>query len=108
MSRSNPHKKRTLKMLLAVILSLLAVFAFFFGMGRYGWITMIRLNRQKNRIKREMLVNLSQCEILSRQVKRLKNDKYYLEIQARENLGMVKPGESSYRFYPADSIKKRP
>ncbi len=69
---------------------------------------MIRLDRQKSRIKHEMLLNLAHNEILCREIHRLKNDKLYIEANARENLGMVKPGEVSYRFYPADSIKKRP
>lgn len=108
MSRSISHRNRQRKIFLTLTLSLLLITLIFLGMGRYGWVAMIRLDRQKSRIKYEMLVNLAHNEILCREINRLKNDKLYIEANARENLGMVKPGEVSYRFYPADSIKKRP
>jgi cell division protein FtsB len=108
MPRPGAHRKGSTKAVLALFVSPLLVIIVLFGMGRYGWITMLRLNRKHDRIKREMLVNLAHSEILCREIKRLKADSFYLEIQAREKMGMTKPGETSYRFYPADSLKKRP
>ncbi|HTY09265.1 MAG TPA: septum formation initiator family protein [Candidatus Edwardsbacteria bacterium] len=78
------------------------------GTTRYGWITMIRFNKREARLDREILVNLAHNEILKQERLRLLRDRAYIEAKAREELGMVKPGEVSYRFYPADSLKKRP
>lgn len=108
MPRSGAHRSSSTKAILALVISSFVILILLFGMGRYGWITMLRLSRQKARIKREMLANMAHNEILCREIRRLKNDSFYLEIQAREKLGMTKPGETSYRFYPADSLKKRP
>ncbi len=103
-----PGRRRNTTKLLALLLVGLVMVGLWFGRGRYGWITMFRLQRQERRLHREMLANLARCEILEREVRRLRQDREYLELQARENLGMVKPGETSYRFVPADSLKKRP
>ena len=45
--------------------------------------------------------------------KRLENDKFYIEKQARERLGMVREGEKVYKFVPLkeappDSSEKTP
>lgn len=103
-----PGRRRGITKLLVIALAGLVIVGLWFGRGRYGWITMFRLQRQESRLHREMLANLARCEILEREVKRLRQDREYLELQARENLGMVRSGETSYRFVPADSLKKRP
>jgi len=79
-----------------------------FGTGPYGWINMIRLNRRQDRLRRELLVNMARNELLRREIKRMCRDSLYLESKARERYGMVKPGEISIRFYPADSLKTKP
>jgi len=91
MPRSGAHRSSSTKAVLALVISSFVIVILMFGMGRYGWITMLRVDRQQKRIKKEMLANLA-----------------HLESQAREKLGMTRPGETSYRFYPADSLKKRP
>jgi len=91
-----------------VLLGALAAFLVIFGTGPYGWINMVRVNRRQSRLKRELMVNMVRNELLRREIKRMKEDSLYLESKARENYGMVKPGETSYRFYPADSLKRKP
>ncbi len=108
MPRSGAHSSSSTKAVLALVISSFVIVILLFGMGRYGWITMLRVGRQQKRIKKEMLSNLAHSEILCREIKRLRSDSFYLESQAREKLGMTRPGETSYRFYPADSLKKRP
>ena len=108
MSRSGAHRSSSTKAVLALVISSFVIVILLFGMGRYGWITMLRLSKKRDRIEKEMLTNLAHSEILYREIRRLKGDSFYLEIQDREKLGMTKPGETSYRFYPADSLKKRP
>ncbi len=99
---------RRRRLLAAVMLGALAAFLVIFGTGPYGWINMVRVNRQQARLRRELMVNMARNELLRREIKRMKEDSLYLETKARERYGLVKPGETSYRFYPADSLKSRP
>jgi cell division protein FtsB len=96
------------RLLLALAAGVLMVLLLLFGTGRYGWISMIRLNRQERELQRSILVNLARNAILSHEIRRLQNDRFYLESKAREELGLVRPGEISYRILPADSGKKKP
>ncbi len=45
-------------------------------------------------------------ETLRERVYRLRHDDLYLEKTAREELGLVRPGEIVYRFAPSESKKK--
>jgi len=102
------HRTRPYKAIAVVIGGAALALALVLGATRYGWITMIRFNRRERALDREMLVNLARNEILQQERARLLRDKAYLEAKAREELGMVRAGEISYRFYRADSLKKRP
>ncbi|MDI6739094.1 MAG: septum formation initiator family protein [Candidatus Edwardsbacteria bacterium] len=102
------HRPRPYKPIAVLIGGAAVILALVLGTTRYGWITMIRFNRRERALDREMLVGLARNEILKKERSRLLHDKAYLEAKAREELGMVKPGEISYRFYRADSLKKRP
>ncbi|MCU0606911.1 MAG: septum formation initiator family protein [Candidatus Edwardsbacteria bacterium] len=77
------------------------------GTTRYGWITMVRFDRRERALDRALLVELARIEILRQERARLLRDRRYLEAKAREELGMVRPGEVSYRFYRADSLRKK-
>jgi cell division protein FtsB len=102
------HRTRPYRVIAAVIGAVALVLTLVLGTTRYGWITMIRFNRRERALDREMLVNLARNEILQQERARLLRDRAYLESKAREELGMVRAGEISYRFYRADSLKKRP
>jgi cell division protein FtsB len=102
------HRTRPVGAIAAVTGGAALVLALVLGTTRYGWITMIRFNRRERALDREMLVNLARNEILQQERSRLLRDRAYLESKAREELGMVRAGEISYRFYRADSLKKRP
>ena len=92
----------------AAMAGLAVVLLLVFGTGRYGWINMVRLNRRQSALQREILLNMVHNELLRREIRRMRRDRFYLEAKARENFGMVRPGEVSYRFYSADSLKKKP
>jgi cell division protein FtsB len=102
------HRTRPYRVIAAVIGAVALVLTLVLGTTRYGWITMIRFNRRERVLDREMLAGLARNEILKQERSRLLRDRSYLEARAREQLGMVKAGEVSYRFYRADSLKKRP
>jgi cell division protein FtsB len=107
MSGGRPRERRN-RILAAALLGALAALLVIFGTGPYGWINMVRVNRQQARLRRELMVNMARNELLRREIKRMREDSLYLESKARERYGMVRPGETSYRFYPADSLKTRP
>jgi cell division protein FtsB len=102
------HRARSYRAIAAVIGAGALMLALVLGATRYGWITMIRFNRRERTLDREMLADLAHNEILKQERARLQHDRSHLEARAREQLGMVRPGEVSYRFYRADSLKKRP
>jgi len=102
------HRNRSLRLAAALVSGGIVLLLVVLGTTRYGWITMLRFNKREARLDREILVNLTHNEILKQERIRLLKDRAYIEAKAREELGMVKSGEVSYRFYPADSLKKRP
>jgi cell division protein FtsB len=93
-------------MILALAIAAMALVVIVFGTGPYGWINMLRLHRQQAWLNRRILRDLAHNEILKREIGLLRENRLFIEAKIREDLGMVKPGEVSYRFYPADSLKK--
>lgn len=98
-------RSRRRRIAAAILMGALAALFVIFGTGPYGWINMLRINRRQARLKRELLVGMVRNELLRREIKRIREDSLYLESLARERYGLVKPGDSSIRFYPADSLK---
>lgn len=76
------------------------VFAFLvyrFFAGPYGFIQIHALWKGKKNLEKES--RMLQAEIVDLEIekKRLAEDKFYLEKQARERLKMIKPGEQMYQ-----------
>jgi len=92
---------------LALILGITGVVVVSFGLGNYGWIKMLKLHKRQASLKRQILVNLAHNEILMREIRLVSENRLVIEAMVRENLGMVRPGEISYRFYSSDSLRKR-
>jgi len=92
---------------LALILGITGVVVVSFGLGNYGWIKMLKLHKRQASLKRQILVNLAHNEILLREIQLVSENRLVIEAMVRENLGMVRPGEISYRFYSSDSLRKR-
>ncbi len=107
MSRSAKNKKFRQKLLLALILGVTGVVVVSFGLGNYGWIKMLKMHKRQTSLKRQILVNLAHNEILMREIRLVSENRLVIEAMVRENLGMVRPGEVSYRFYSSDSLRKR-
>ena len=76
------------------------------GLGIYGWegITQLRQVRaQLETLERDNVTLRQQAERLSRTIDRLRNDPAYLERIAREEQGLVRPGETILKFPPKDA-----
>ena len=107
MNRSAKNKKIRQRLALALILGITGVVVVSFGLGDYGWIKTIKLRKRQASLKRQIIVNLAHNEILKREIRLVREDRLVIEALVRENLGMVKPGEVSYRFYSSDSLNRK-
>ena len=79
------------------------------GLMVYGWQGVVRLQqmREEMRSLERENVNLRQeAERLTQMIDRLRNDPAYLERIAREERGMVRPGETVLKFPPKDRVSR--
>jgi cell division protein FtsB len=77
----------------------------FVGLGVYGWHGVVRLRQmheQLQSLERENVTLRREAERLVQVIDRLRNDPAYLERIAREERGMVRPGETVLKFPPKD------
>jgi cell division protein FtsB len=78
----------------------------FVGLGVYGWEGVVRLRQmraQLDTLERDNATLRQQAERLSQTIDRLRNDPAYLERIAREEQGLVRPGETILKFPPKDA-----
>jgi cell division protein FtsB len=78
-------------------LFLLAMMAFTIW-GDRGLLAMWRTQRELERLVREIEIVEQKNATLSREVQRLHSDLGYIEKIAREELGLVRPGEIVFEF----------
>src|SRR5262249_42893331 len=78
-------------------LFLLAMMAFTVW-GDRGLLAMWRTQRELERLVREIEIVEQKNATLSREVQRLRSDLSYIEKIAREELGLVRPGEIVFEF----------
>jgi cell division protein FtsB len=79
------------------------------GLGIYGWQGVIRLREmraQLQTLERDNVALRQQAERLARTIDRLRNDPAYLERIAREERGMVRPGETILKFPSKDKAAR--
>jgi cell division protein FtsB len=77
----------------------------FGGLGIYGWQGVVRLREMRGQLEtleRDNAALRQQAERLAQAIDRLRNDPAYLERIAREERGMVRPGETILKFPSKD------
>ncbi len=87
----------------------LAFSLFLLGLATFskgGLLDVLRLERRIETIKADLHGIGAENERLRREVRSLKTDLRYIEKIAREDLGLVKPGELVYEFIPREKRKK--
>jgi cell division protein FtsB len=105
MAETRPRRRREsgigFKLFLIFILVVLVWLSYTFIGGKYGYLRIMTLERERLRIARETAVLKLEREALLRE-KRLAQEKDSLlfERKAREELGMVKEHERVIRFPP--------
>jgi cell division protein FtsB len=87
--------------LLLITLSLFSIF------GDRGAIHLWRLEEEKKRLDERNFALQKENEGLRDRIHRLRYDDLYLEQVAREELGLVRPGEVIYRFGSSQSKPNR-
>ena len=86
---------------------MLAVLSLFTLFGERGALHLWRLWGEKARLEERNFVLHKENESLRERIDRIRHDDGYLEKIAREELGLVRPGEIIYRFGGSESKKKR-
>ena len=77
------------------------------GLTFYGWQGVVRLRQMREQLQsleRENVTLRREAERLAQAIDRLRNDPAYLERIAREERGMVRPGETVLKFPPKDRV----
>jgi cell division protein FtsB len=75
-------------------------------LGNYGFFQIMRLERQKTELKREIERLKKEHEELVRSKELLKNDLAYIEKIAREKYRMVRPGETVFQIVTPEKPKE--
>jgi cell division protein FtsB len=96
-------RRWTLYVLSVFILTLCVLTA----VGERGVLHLWRLTGEKARLDEENYRLQKENEGLRQRISKLRNDNFYLEKMAREELNLVRPGEIIYRFAPSEAKKNR-
>jgi len=96
------QRKKKIKKVLFLLLFVFVGYRFF--AGPYGFIQIHSLWQEKKNLRKESRTLQAKIVDLEIEKKRLEEDKFYIEKQARERLGMVKKGEEVYRVVPLKEV----
>ncbi len=86
---------------------LIVTLSLFTTFGERGVLHLWRLWEEKRKLDEKTFLLQKENEILRERVYGLRHDSQYLEKIAREDLGLVRPGEIVYRFASSESKKNR-
>lgn len=90
-----------------VFFALILTLSLFTTFGDRGVLHLWRLWGEKTKLDERNFLLQKENEILRERVYRLRYDSHYLEKIAREDIGLVRPGEIVYRFASAEPKKNR-
>lgn len=87
--------------------SLLVALLLFTAFGERGVFHLWRLWGEKKHLDEKNFLLQKENDALRERVSRIRHDDLYLEKIAREELGLVRPGEMVYRFAAPDSKRNK-
>lgn len=87
--------------------SLLVALSLFTAFGERGVFHLWRLWEEKKQLEEKNFLLQKENETLRERAYRILHDDLYLEKVAREELGLVRPGEMVYRFAATDSKRTK-
>lgn len=102
-----PPLKKNRPWLSLTLLGLFLGFALFTAFGERGLLHLWRLSEENKRLGEKNFRVHRENEILRDKINRLHHDNRYLEKIAREELGLVLPGEIVYQFVSSGSKERR-
>lgn len=95
-------KERIRNFIIAIIIGILVIV---FVTGRKGLIRLMQLKIEESKLKSD-IGKLNKNNVrLSEEIEKLQNDPKTIEKIAREELGLVKKGETIYKFVPKKEEK---
>ena len=72
-----------------------------------GYLDLRKFNQELVRLDEKIIELEETNENLRREIEALQEDRFYLEKVARENLGLVRPGEIIYKIISSSELKKQ-
>ena len=99
---------RWLSLLLLALAGLLAFFQYRLWVGEGGSRSVARLEQQVQQQTRENAGLQQRNDALAAEVEDLKSGEAAVEERARSELGMIKPGETSYRVVEPEGARAAP
>ena len=97
--------KVTSRWIVGILACLIVLLALYAVAGDRGAIHLWRLRGEKAKLDEQNFRLLKETEALRQRIAQVRNNNFYLEKLAREELNLVRPGEVIYRF-PA--VKPKP
>jgi len=67
-------------------------------------LEIVRLNEKRNKVKKEILILNGENRLMREDIKKIRYNPVYIEKIAREEMGMLKPGEVVYKFSDGQSV----
>lgn len=96
-------KKRLRNFIIAIIIGMIVIV---FVTGRKGLIRLVQLRIEESKLKSD-IGKLNKNNVrLSEEIEKLQKDPKTIEKIAREELGLVKKGETVYKFVPKKEKEK--
>ncbi|MEO0294025.1 MAG: septum formation initiator family protein [candidate division WOR-3 bacterium] len=89
-----------------LILTLIIIgFIYYLFFGTYGFVNIGKLKIQEKRLRKEKEKLIKKEEALIDSLRKIKEDNFFLEKEAREKLGMIKEGDTVIIFKEEQIIK---
>jgi len=103
MPPSQSKTSRVQKILLTALVIVAVAIAGAAVVGKHGLLTYVNMKNRYEQMQRECRRLRKENERLRGEIKAWQSDPEAIEEVAREELGMIKPGEVLYKFKPEDS-----
>ena len=100
--KRQPIKKKNYIYILTIVFGFLILL-----INDFGLVKLIKLQRQKNKLEKDLTALYSQQTSLRETIYRLQFDSTYINKIAREKYMMVLPGEKVYRVLDEKSLKQQ-
>lgn len=82
----------------------IGLLGYIFVAGEHGYLSLRKLAHQVRQIDSEIEALREANRALEGEIHSLKTDPFYIERIAREELGMIRPGEIVYEIVPSDTV----